>query len=99
MNVVLTILLCIVIVYLIISYVMFVLICKKISNNILPMSNLVDETLKPYKDIIQVGIDWTNDKRKNNEIKDVYIKSYDNLKLHGVFIENMLDDIERIDIY
>ena len=74
--------------YLLVTYLMFLLICRKFSNKILPMSSLVSETLKPYKDIIKVGNDWIEDKYNNNEVKDVYIKSKDNLKLHGILIEN-----------
>lgn len=74
--------------YLFITFLMFLLICRKFSNKILPMSSIVLETLKPFSSIIKVGNDWINQKYDNNEVKDVYIKSFDNLNLHGILIEN-----------
>ncbi len=88
MTTVLIVFLILIIIYLIITFVMFIFVCRKIDDNYLPMEKIVEETIKPYKEIVQVGNDWINKKYENNEIKDVYIKSDDNLKLHGIFIEN-----------
>ena len=77
-----------VILYLLFTYFFFILISRKLSKKILPMSKFVEESVRPYKDIVLVGNDWIKEKYKNKEIKDVYIKSFDNLKLHGIFIEN-----------
>ena len=77
-----------IILYLLFTYFFFILISRKLSKKILPMSKFVEESVRPYKDIVLVGNDWIKEKYKNKEIKDVYIKSFDNLKLHGIFIEN-----------
>lgn len=74
--------------YLIITYLMFLLACRKVNVNNLPIGKMVDELIKPYKDIIQKGHDWVQNKIKNHEVEDVYIKSDDNLRLHGYLVEN-----------
>jgi fermentation-respiration switch protein FrsA (DUF1100 family) len=66
---------------------MFFFICRRISNNFLPVEKRVQEIIKPYKDIIKEGHDWVKNKIENHESEDVYIKSDDNLKLHGTLIE------------
>ena len=81
------IILLLIIIYLLLTYILFLLICRKISNFIFPMSKIIEKTVKPYKDIVKVGKDFIKEKNKNKEIKDVYIKSDDGLKLHGMLIE------------
>ncbi len=74
-----------IIIYLIITYLMFILICKRIKYS--PLSFIdrnIDESLKPFKKIIDKGNDWFS----KIKYKDIYIKSNDGLKLHGIFIEN-----------
>ena len=67
---------------------MFMFISKKTKNNFLPMNKNVVKSLEPFQEVFDKGNKWIEDKYKNNEIKDVYIKSKDNLKLHAIFVEN-----------
>ncbi len=87
MKTLIIILVCLFLLYLLITYLMFFFICRRISNNFLPVEKRVQEIIKPYKDIIKEGHDWVKNKIKNHESEDVYIKSDDNLKLHGTLIE------------
>ncbi len=80
-------LLIILLLYLIITYIMFIFISKKMSKE-LPMSSNINKMLEPYKEVIDKGNNWINNKYKNHEIEDIYIKSNDNLKLHGIYIDN-----------
>lgn len=66
---------------------MFLLICKKSTENILPMAKFVAKTLEPYQGILKKGNDWVEAKKNNNQVEDIYIKSFDGLKLHAIFIE------------
>ena len=87
MKIFIIVLISLIILYLLITYLMFIFVSRKLSNNILPMESIVEETIKPYESIVKVGNDWVDEKYKNNEVEDVYIKS-DDLKLHGILIEN-----------
>ena len=84
----LVIILLILFLYFFITYIMFRLICKKFKKNFFPMSKNIDKILKSYQKIISKGNDWVNEKIRNNEVRDLYIFSKDNLKLHGILIEN-----------
>ena len=88
MKICLIVLLIITILYLLLTYIMFLLISKKTKTNFLPMNKSVVKSIEPYKDTFNKGNSWIEDKYKNNEIKDIYIKSKDDLKLHAIFIEN-----------
>lgn len=88
MEILIIVVICLTILYLLITYFMFVLISRKLSENILPMKKIVEETVKPYSDIVKKAASWVDSKYKNNEIIDVYVKSDDNLKLHASLIEN-----------
>ena len=67
---------------------MFAVICKNKRPNRLPMSKNVNKTLEPYKEMMEKGQKWVINKHDNEQIKDVYIKSKDGLKLHAILIEN-----------
>ena len=73
------------ILYIVITYFMFLMVSKKTKRNNLPMSKNIEKILKPYKSILDYGNNWIKDNKKL--IKDIYIKSNDNLNLHGLFIE------------
>lgn len=77
-----------IVLYLLTTYFMFSLISKKSKTNFLPMSKGVAKSVEPYREIIINGKEWVAEKIKNNQLKDVYIYSRDNLKLHAVLIEN-----------
>ena len=88
MKIFIIVLIILLILYLITTYIMFVLVSKKSGSISLPMTKNVEKALEPYKDMREQGTKWIENKIKNKEVKDVYIKSNDNLKLHGIFIEN-----------
>lgn len=88
MRIFLLVIIILILVYLISTYLMFILVSRKLNNDILPMTKAVYKAVEPYLDIIKIGNDWMNNKYKNKEIKDVFIKSFDNLKLHGILLEN-----------
>lgn len=70
--------------YLLTSYIIFIFISRKFNNYPLAskLAN-INELLKPYKKEIDKGTKWVNNKDK----EDIYIKSFDNLKLHGLLIK------------
>lgn len=71
-------------IYLFISYIAFILICRKFNNYpIKTISKNITEALAPYQKLIEKGQKWVSNKNK----EDIYIKSFDNLKLHGILIE------------
>ena len=84
MRIIAIVLIILILLYLLLTYFMFVLISKKSSNNILPMSKTVAKALEPYTKQIENGNKWIEDKYKKNEVKDIYITSNDNLKLHAI---------------
>lgn len=88
MKIFIIVLICLFILYLLITYLMFVFVSRKISNNILPMEKFVEEAIKPYEDIVKVGSDWMKEKFNKKEVEDVYITSDDNLKLHAYLLDN-----------
>ena len=88
MKIFLIVFLIIIIIYLLVTFIMFLLVSKKFNNELLPMSKGLNEILKPYQSIIDKGSKWVSDKIINDETSDLYIKSKDGLKLHGLFIEN-----------
>ena len=51
------------------------------------MSKAVAKALEPYQEIIKKGNDWISDKYNDRLIRDIYIESFDKLKLHAIFIE------------
>ncbi len=75
----------IIIIYILITYIMFLMVCKN-NKNKMPMEKEVAKTLEPYKDMIDIGQKWMEDKLKRKQINDIYIKSNDGLKLHAIFI-------------
>ncbi len=86
MKIIAIVLIILILLYLLLTYFMFVLISKKSTNNILPMSKAVTKALEPYAKQIEKGNKWIEDKYKKNEVKDIYITSNDNLKLHAILI-------------
>ncbi len=76
------------IIYSLMTFIMFLFICRRMNNLLLPMNKIVDKTIGPYKNITDIGNNWIKEKYANNEVKDVYIKTKDNIKLHGILIEN-----------
>lgn len=74
--------------YLLITLIMFLLVSRKKEKDFSPMAKAVEETLKPYKDLIDKGNKWIEDKYKKKQVKDVYIKNSEGLTLHAVLIEN-----------
>ena len=82
------ILIIILLLYLLITFIMFLLVCIKKKKDYTPMARAVEEAIRPYKDLIDKGYKWLDNKFKKNEVKDIFIKSNDGLKLHGFYIEN-----------
>ena len=78
------ILLCLFLSYSLITYIIFLLISRRSEKLLLPMNKIVAKSLEPYKDIIDKGNNWIT----KQETKDIYIKTKDNIKLHGTLIEN-----------
>ena len=78
----------IIIIYLIFTYIMFFIVSRRVKKNFTPMEKAVRKTLKPFKDLINTGNKWIKEKEKNKQIKDVFLKSKEDLKLHAMFIEN-----------
>ncbi len=110
MKTFLIILLIILSLYLLTTFVMFLLVSRKKEKDFSPMAKAVEETLKPYKKLIEEGIKWIDEQYQKKQVKDIYIKNNEGLKLHAIFIENkknkgiMLEDhgyrsTSRRDIY
>ena len=79
-----TIIIILIVLYIMISYIAFLLICRKFNNY--PLKGVainIEEALKPYKELREKGLRWVNKKKK----EDIFIKSFDNLKLHGLLIK------------
>ena len=74
--------------YLLTTFIMFLLVSKKKEKDFSPMAKAVEETIRPYQELNDKGLKWVDDKYKKNEVKDIYIKSMDGLKLHAIYIEN-----------
>ena len=70
-----------VILYLFITYIMFLMVSKN-NKNKMPMLKEVIKTLEPYQEMIAIGQKWMDDKLKKRQVKDAYITSSDGLKLH-----------------
>ncbi len=84
MRIVLIIFILLIILYLLTSYIIFLLVCRKFTvYPIKTISKNMAKALVPYKGLIEKGQKWVSKKAK----EDVYIKSFDNLKLHGILIE------------
>lgn len=70
--------------YIIISYLIFIIICRVRNHSLLKIiDNNIKKSLITYNDIISNGLKWVENKPK----EDIYIKSFDNLKLHGIMIK------------
>ncbi len=77
------------VIYLLSSYIMFLVISKKYKGKLnLIMLDAVNKSIAPYKDKFEDGKFWINKKIKSGETESIFIKSEDNLKLHGLFISN-----------
>ena len=74
--------------YFLTTLVMFLLVSRKKEKDFSPMAKAVEETLKPYKDLIDKGNKWIEDKYKKKQVKDVYIENKEGLRLHAILIEN-----------
>ncbi len=73
-----------ILIYLLICLLMFIMISKvSIGKAFSVIDKNIEKTLLPYKDIIDKGNKWVNEQKTEK----VSIKSYDNLKLHGILIE------------
>ena len=84
MKIAFIILVLLIIIYLLTTYIMFILISRKFNNYpIKTISNNITEALKPYKTLTDKGTKWVSKQSK----EDIYIKSFDNLKLHALLIE------------
>ena len=88
MKTLLIIIILLIILYFILTYFMFELVSKKSASNYLPMTKSVEKALKPYNKTIEKGKKWMEEKYKNNEIQNIFIKSKDGLKLHAIYLEN-----------
>ncbi len=76
------------IIYFLICYIMFVLICKVSRFDLFKMiDKKIEESLIPYKDIIDSGVDFVNSKKG----QILSIKSFDNLTLKGLYIKNNIE--------
>lgn len=74
--------------YLFITFIMFILISRKTKLISTPMAKGVEKSLISYKKVMDKGQKWIDEKYKKNQIKDIFIKSSDGLKLHAIFIEH-----------
>ncbi len=75
--------------YILITYIMFIFVSRKIKEKIFIFyHNGVERTIAPYKKEIELGNDWVNEKKTQGKVEDMYIKSRDGLKLHGILIRN-----------
>ena len=73
-----------IILYLLTTYIMFIMISRKFNNYpIKTISKNIEEALKPYNKLIEKGVKWVSKQDK----EDIYIKSFDDLSLHAIFIE------------
>jgi len=71
-------------IYLIISFILFLLVSLKLPLLSKILDKLAGMELNKYKEIIEKELKWFN----KIEYKDIYIKSKDNLKLHAIYIDN-----------
>lgn len=73
--------------YLLITWAMFQLICRRFEGKFNPLSIIgeaTSEALKPYADQVRAGIQWIQD----YPTVEVEITSFDGLKLRGTLFEN-----------
>ena len=81
----LIILLVLIVLYLFGTFIMFNTVSKRKSNKQLSVINeSIEETLAPYQDKIDIGNLWMEKQNKEH----IFIKSNDNLKLHGLLIKH-----------
>ena len=72
-------------IYFILCYIIFLFVCKVNKNTTFRViDDNIEVLLKPYKELMDYGTSWV----KKQNIEDLYIKSVDGLKLHGIFIKN-----------
>lgn len=77
----------IVILYFLITWVMFQIICRRFDGKFNPLSIIgeaTNEALKPYADQVNAGIEWV----RNYPSETVEITSFDGLKLRGTYFHN-----------
>ena len=76
-------------IYILLTYVIFVLVFRRFDGFLLnKLHKVVYKSSAPYKDKINETTSWLNNKINKKQVENIYIKSYDNLKLHGIFIKN-----------
>ena len=81
----LIIILVLILLYLISTFIMFNVVSKRMKNKQLTVINeALEEALAPYQNIIDIGNLWMEKQNK----EQVYIKSEDGLKLHGMLIRH-----------
>ncbi len=74
--------------YFLTTFIMFLFVSKKREKDFSPMAKAVEETLKPFKNLIDKGNKWIENQYKKKQVKDIYIKNGEGLKLHAIYIEN-----------
>ena len=77
------------IIYLISTYIMFIFISKRFKKDrLMVMHKAIMKALEPYDKEIKCGYNWISDKINNNFTSDIFIRSDDNIKLHGLYIRS-----------
>lgn len=75
--------------YILLTYLLFVLIFRRFDGFILNKAHKkIYKNADKYKDKFYEANAWLKDKEKKNLTEEVYIKSYDNLKLNGLLIKH-----------
>ena len=76
---------CLLFIYLLICYIMFIFIFKANKNGSFKViDNNIDKLLLPYKNVMNEALKWFNSVNKES----MSIKSFDGIKLNGIFINN-----------
>ncbi|MBQ9279708.1 MAG: hypothetical protein IJ215_01485 [Clostridia bacterium] len=76
-------------IYLLTTFIMFLLISRKSKKSLMAViRNSVENSVKPFQEIIDIGHHWMEEKLESKEVEDVSITSHDGLKLHGILIQN-----------
>ena len=73
-----------IIIYLISTYIMFLLCSRKIEVMHKVIDKKIGFELSKYDSLIQKGLDWMEKTPK----KDIYLKTKDNKKIHAIYIDN-----------
>ena len=85
---ILLVILILIIIYIISTYIMFLLSSRKINIMHKVIDKKIGLELSKYESLIKKGLEWMEQIPK----KDIYLKTKDNLKIHAIYVDNPKTD-------